>query len=196
MEIIGLTGSFGTGKTFAASIFKSLGAEVLDADKFAHDAIKKGTKAYKNIVAAFGGDILDKKRSIDRRRLGGIVFKDKEALKILNSIVHPEVIRIITERIAARGKKGGVIVIDAPLFFEANLEGLADRLVVVKASRENQIKRCSKKFCIDKEGVLNRIKSQIPMHRKIGMADFVIDNDGTKAETRKQVQKIWGKVWR
>ena len=158
--------------------------------------IKKGTKAYKNIVATFGGDILDKKRNIDRRRLGEIVFKDKEALKFLNSIVHPEVIRIIKERIAARGKKGGVIVIDAPLFFEANLEGLADRLVVVKASRENQIKRCSKKFCIDKKDVLNRSKSQIPLMRKVGMADFVVDNDGTKAETRKQVQKIWGKVWR
>jgi len=196
MKAIGLTGSFGTGKTFVASIFKSLGAEVLDADRLAHDAIKKGAKAYKKIVTTFGRGILDKKRNIDRGRLGAIVFKDREALKTLNSIVHPEVIRIIKERITALREKRGVIVIDAPLLIEAGLEGLVDVLVVVKASGKNQIKRCLEKFCMNKADVLKRIKSQIPIERKVEMADFVIDNDGTKAETRKQVVQIWRKVWR
>lgn len=196
MIILGLTGSFGTGKTFVASIFKALGAKIIDADKIARKAIKKGSTTYKRIVDAFGDDILDEGRNINRRRLAGIVFDNKNNLNRLNEIVHPEVIREIKERIEGARSKD-IVIIDAPLLIEANLANVVDKLIVVKSSMSNQIDRCMSKFGISEEDILKRINSQIPLERKARMADFVIDNDGTKAETKKQVRKIWRKaLWR
>lgn len=196
MKVIGLTGSFGTGKTFVASVFKSFGAKIVDADTIAHEAVAKGTKPHKRIVAAFGKKILDKNGEIDRTKLGAIVFSKKANLKKLDAIVHPEVIRAIRAAIAGAGKDD-VVVIDAPLLAEAGLTGIVDKLVVVAASTQNQITRCTKKFKISREEVLRRIKNQMSLKKKVTLADFVIDNDGTKAETRKIVKNVWRKmVWK
>lgn len=195
-KVIGLTGSFGTGKTFAASLFKRLGAKVIDADKVAHDLIAKGTPAYKRILETFGNDILDRRGNIDRSKLAGIVFAQKSKLKKLNSIVHPGVIKFIKDRIV-RSRKGDVIVIDAPLLVEAGLAGIVDKLVVVAASEEKQVKRCRKKFKMSKGDVLKRIVNQMSLNKKKAVADFVIDNDGTRSETGRQVRKVWEEiVWK
>lgn len=194
MMVIGITGNFGTGKTFVASIFASLGAKVLDADRIAHDAIRIGRPAYRRVVSIFGRTILDKEGNIERERLADIVFSSKEDLEKLNRIVHPEVIKVIKREIAGTGK-AGVIVIDAPLLIEANLTGLVDKLIVVKSSRRTQIERCTKRFCIKKEDVLKRIGHQIPIGKKIKMADFVIDNNGTRSETRDEVRKAWRRMY-
>ena len=106
MMVIGVTGNFGTGKTFVASIFKGLGAKVLDADKIAHTVIRKGKPSYKRIRTLFGEGILDRSRDIDKRRLGEIVFKYKSALRRLNNIVHPEVIKFIKDKIKKAKSKG------------------------------------------------------------------------------------------
>lgn len=195
MITIGLTGSFGSGKTFVASIFRSLGAEVIDADRIAHEVIRKGSAAYKKIIRAFGKDILDKSGNIDRRELSEIVFDRDETVYKLNKIVHPEVIEIIKERIK-KSTHNKIIVIDAPLLVEANLAEFMDKLIVVKASTTNQIDRCVRKFGLKSAEVLKRIKNQIPLKRKIKMADFVIDNDGRRSETKKQAIKIWRQLWR
>jgi len=195
MKVIGLTGSFGTGKTTVASIFKSLGARVIDADKIAHSSIKKGTPAHKRIVSAFGDRILTKGGEIDRKSLGRKVFASRKNIERLNRIIHPAVISYIKKSLR-KIAKDAVVVIDAPLLIEANLAGLADLLIVVKASRENQVARCMKKFKMKRIDVLKRIGHQIPVERKIGMADFVIDNDGTRSETRIQVRKVWEGIWR
>ena len=193
MKMIGLTGGFGTGKTFVASIFKSLGAKVLDADKEAHDVIKKGRPAYKRIIGAFGSGVLNKNGNIDRRRLADMVFAIKGKLARLNKIVHPEVIEAIKRGITNAAED--IIIIDAPLLIEANLMKMVDYLMVVKASRKNQIKRCMKKFHITRHDVIKRSRHQIPVGRKIKMADFVIDNDGAMSDTRKQVKKIWREIY-
>ena len=196
--IVGLTGSFGTGKSFVASIFKRLGAKVIDADDIAREALEKGSSPYKRIVAAFGDSVLDKSRNIDRRKLSRLVFGSPARLKTLNRIVHPPVISEIISRAWAAGGRP-VIVIDAPLLVEANLAGMADLLVVVKAPRSKQIERCMRKFKeLKKEDVLKRIRSQVPIEKKVKMADFVIDNGQTKSRTAKQVMEIWRKVklWR
>lgn len=194
MMVIGITGNFGTGKTFVASIFASLGAKVLDADRIAHDAIRIGRPAYRRVVSIFGRTILDKEGNIERERLADIVFSNKEDLEKLNRIVHPEVIKVIKKEVAKAGK-AGVIVIDAPLLIEANLTGLVDKLIVVKSSKGAQIERCIKKFCIKKEDVLKRIGHQIPIGKKIKMADFVIDNNGTRSETKANVRKVWRRMY-
>ncbi len=201
MPIIGLTGGFGTGKSFVASIFKRLGAKVIDADKLAHRALKKGSATYKRIIATFGASILDTKGAINRRELAEIVFNNNDGLTNLNSIVHPEVIRKIRGRIKS-ADKSEILIIDAPLLCETSLSGLTNVLVVVRASRENQIERCMKKFSIKKKDVVKRMACQIPLREKVLMADYIIHNDGTRKETEKQVKKIWqdlkkgAKVWR
>lgn len=196
MKVIGLTGGFGTGKTFVASIFRSLGATVIDADRIAHDAIRKGKPAYKKIVSFFGKEILDKDVQINRKRLAGKAFGSRKSLARLNRIVHPEVIRTIKAGIRMAGS-GDIVVVDAPLLVEAGLVGMADLVVVVKSSQRRQVERCNRKFSMSSSDVMKRIKGQIPIMRKIKLADFVVDNGGSRSGTRKQVKKIWKEIaWR
>jgi dephospho-CoA kinase len=195
-KVIGLTGGFGTGKTYVASVFRSLGADVCDADAMAKAETAKGRSAYRRIVRAFGRGILARSGEIDRAALAAIVFSDRRSLRLLERIVHPAVIRLIRRRIA-RSAGDGVIVIDAPLLFEARLTGLADRVVVVEASLGKRMARISKRSGMKRSEILKRIRNQIPMRRKVGAADHVIDNDGTKSDTRRQVRKVWKEiVWR
>jgi dephospho-CoA kinase len=191
--IVGVTGSFGTGKTFVASVFRTLGAKVIDADKLAHKALREGTPAYKKILKIFGKSIAGKDRKISRRKLAGIVFGNRHKLEILNRIIHPIVIKEAKET-ARMARPDSIVVIDAPLLIEAGLAGDVDKLVVVKAARERQIARCRKKFRLSEEDVLRRMENQIPLEKKLAMADFVIDNDGLRNETKRQVRRIWEKL--
>lgn len=195
MKVIGVTGSFGTGKTTVASMFKAKGAIVIDADRIARALTRKGTPEYKKIKSIFGVEILKRGGEIDRKKLAAIVFDKKEYLKKLNNIVHPGIIRKIRENIGKAGRDK-IVVIDAPLLVEAGLSGIADFLVVVKCPVREQIKRCVTKRRMNKKDVLKRIGSQIPMKKKVAIADFVIDNEVAKSYTKKQVEKVWRKVWR
>lgn len=190
MRIVGLTGGFGTGKSFVASLFRGLGAKIVDADRLGHRALKKGSAAYKKVVTAFGKKILKPDLSIDRRALGGVVFADRKKLSKLNRIVHPEIIGDIMKRICAV-TKGEILIVDAPLICETSVDGLMDILIVVKASKRKQMERCSKKFGMSKRDIRKRIACQMPLNRKIRMADYAVDNNGTKQDTKKQVRKIW-----
>jgi len=192
-KVIGLTGGFGTGKTTVAGIFKSLGATVIDADRLAHSVIKRGTPVYRRVVKEFGAGILDNAGNIVRSKLARVVFNDKGELNRLNRIVHPQVIKLIKGRIERSGGYG-LVVIDAPLLIEANLAGVVDKLVVVKSSRKRQIERCRRKFGMNEKDVLKRIGEQMPLEEKAALADFVIDNNGTKAETKRQAVWIWQKI--
>ena len=195
MIVIGVTGSLGTGKSFVAGVFKSLGAKVLDADRMAHESLKKGTRTYRRIVRIFGKAVLNRAGGIDRKMLAERVFTNKSALEKLNSIIHPDVIRRI-KYIIGKAPKDKAVVIDAPLLVEAGLAGMVDILIVVKASRKNQYCRCAKSLGIGKEECERRLRNQMALSKKLKMADFVIRNDRTKVRTRKQVRQIWGKLWK
>ena len=190
MRIVGLTGGFGTGKSFVASLFKRLGAKVIDADKLGHKALKKSSTAYKRVVATFGKKILKPDLSIDRKALAGIVFANRKKIAKLNRIVHPGIIKEIVKRIDSAAKSE-VLIVDAPLICETNITGLMNVLIVVKASRSNQIERSIKRFNMDEKDVCERIACQMPLKRKIRMADYTVDNNGTKEDTKRQVRKIW-----
>lgn len=195
MKVIGLTGSFGTGKTFVASVFRSLGAKVIDCDRIAHNIIRKGSGAYGKIIDVFGAGILDNSGNVNRKSLAKEVFGSSSKLRRLNKIVHPEVIKVI--RVKLNSYKGeGVVVIDAPLLIEAGLSSLVDKIIVVKCSREKQIQRCGNKFRIEREEVSKRIKNQLSIRKKIRMADSIIDNSLSKSRTRNQVRKVWRGVWK
>lgn len=186
--IIGLTGSFGSGKSTVAGIFASYGARIIDADKIAHASVRRGSEAYKKIISCFGSGIIGKNKEINRKYLAAVVFNNKKLLGKLNRIVHPEVIRIIKMKI--NSIKKGVIVLDAPLLLEAGLKNAVDKLVVVVIDRGEQVRRLIKKTRLKEQEALKRIKFQIPQDVKLRFANFVIDNSGTRKETERQVKHV------
>jgi dephospho-CoA kinase len=192
--LVGLTGGFGTGKSTVAGMFKESGARVIDADRLSRGFLKPGTGVYKKILRLFGKKIADRSGIVDRRKLGKIVFSDKKSLAALGRIMHPAIIREM--KLEIKKAKENIVVMDAPLLFEAGLENSVDKVVVVKASRANQIKRARKKTGLSKAEIVARIKSQIPLKNKLRLADFVIDNNKTVRNTRKQVALIRRSWWR
>lgn len=192
--ILGITGNFGTGKTTVAGYFKSFGAKIIDADKIAHIVIEPGSKAYNKIIGIFGKEIVKKNKTIDRVLLSKIVFNNSGLLKRLNRIIHPEVGKIIKEEIKASREK--VIVLDVPLLYESGLQYLADKIIVVKARREKQFERIVSGRSFTKEEIIKRIRAQMRLSDKIRRADFVIDNSGSKENTKKQVEKLRRILWK
>ena len=191
--VIGITGGLGTGKTTAAKAFEALGAKVLDADKIAHETLKKGAPSYRKVVKGFGGEILDDGGEIRRAGLAGLAFRNKRALKRLCDIVHPVVIKKIKTSISLLSKRKNVpaIVIDAPLLIEAGLHTAADYIVVVKTSRATQVKRAMKKTRLSYAEVMKRIRNQMPLSKKIRMADYIVNNEGSMKNVKKATKKIW-----
>lgn len=194
--IIGVTGSFATGKTTVAAMFKRLGAKVLDADKITHRLIKKDTAAYKEILKEFGGGILDGSGAIDRAKLAAAVFRDKRPLNKLCGIVHPAVISDMKRSIRdiAENGRAVAVVIDAPLLIEAGMRRMVDVLIVVTTSRKTQLERAKKKTGMDIVEIKMRIRNQLPLNKKAKMADYVIDNEGTESSVKKTVKKIWEEI--
>ena len=188
---IGLTGGFGTGKSTVAGMFRSLGAKVLDADKMNHRLIHRGGACFPAVIKLFGKKILSG-RDIDRKKIAAVVFKNRAKLQQLNAIVHPAVIRDIKKEIQRfkRGKRT-TIIIDAPLLIEAGLHKLCDCVIVVVSGREKQIQRVMRRMEINRKEVLKRIRAQMPLKRKIQLADITIHNNGTRIQTRKEVRRIW-----
>lgn len=190
--IIGVTGIFGSGKSTVSRIFKAYGLTIVDADKIARRYLSPRTETYKSIVNHFGSGILRAGREIDRRKLGKLVFANPRLINKLNSIIHPKVIGEIRARI--KKIKSGIIVLDAPLLIEAGLKKVVDSLIVVIIDNDELIRRAVKKTSLKKAEIMGRVKSQIPLRKKMRLADFIIDNSGTIKETRKQVKRIMGKI--
>jgi len=195
MIIAGITGTIGTGKSTVAGMFGELGAFIIDADKLAREAVEPGKTAWQGIIDYFGRDILNSDQTINRQMLADIVFRDREKLQKLNSIVHPEVLRedqrLVEERKSVNPE--GLIVKDIPLLLEMGPDAaklLVDKIIVVYASAEVQLKRLIARG-IEEADARNRIKTQIPVQDKTQFADFVINNDGTLEETRVQVRAIY-----
>ena len=187
--ILGITGSFGSGKSTVAKMFASYGAKLIDADKLAHRVISPQTESYKKICGIFGKGILKRNRTVDRRKLAQIVFDNKNLLKKLNAIIHPEVISMIRGQI--KTAKSRIIILDAPLLLEAGLKKIVDKLIVIKITRNKQIERIQNRTSLSRPALLKRIACQIPLRLKERLADFVIDNSGTIKKTRKQAEEIW-----
>jgi len=192
MSVIGITGSFGTGKSTVAKIFAAYGVKIIDADKIVHEIIASDNKVRRRIVKAFGKDILDSNsKSIHRKKLAKSVFQKQASLNKLCKIIHPETIRRIKKQLKVFQKKKYFVAIDAPLLIEAGLLDIVDKLVVVKANRENQIKRIKRKMNLDRIQIQRRVDAQIPLSKKIKLADYVIDNNKDVSFTESQVKDIF-----
>lgn len=189
--VIGLTGSIATGKSTVASMFMDLGIPVIDADRIAREVVEPGEEAYKKVVEAFGEEILLEDRSLNRPKLGRIVFSDEEKRNQLNSIVHPAIRKRMLEKRDAYLKNGeDCVVLDIPLLFESKLEHFVDKIIVVYVDEDVQLKRLLERNQLTKEEALQRIRSQMPVKDKIELADAVIDNNGTIEHSFKQLKEI------
>lgn len=188
--IIGITGSIGSGKTTAAKIFGKHHYIRIDADEVGHKIIKKNSTAYRKITDEFGNCVLGKNKGINRNRLGNLAFSGVDRLRKLNSITHPGIIGEIKKQAEKiKGKCGAEanIIIDAPLLLETETKNLVDKVIVIKCSTENVLKR-NRRY--SKEKIERILKLQMPIKEKLKYADFVIDNSKDLRHLEMQVKKI------
>ncbi len=192
MLVIGLTGGIASGKSTVSRMLQEQGAEIIDADSLVHEVTQPGTDCLRRIIEAFGPAFLNPDGSLNRRRLGRLVFNDEDELRKLNAIVHPQVIEIIKSRIEnarASERPPEVLVVDAPLLIEAGLVPLVDEVWVVAVDQNTQMERLMTRDRLNIDETLARIRAQIPLEDKIKIADVVIDNSGGVAETECQVKQ-------
>ena len=197
-QIVGLTGGIASGKSTVARILTELGATVIDADAIVHELQAPGSPLLGEIVEAFGPQILTADGALDRPALGALVFSDGEARERLGSIVHPKVGAEMLRRIAAARSSGAaLIVLDIPLLFEGRARGTGsaaqmalDATILATVPEEVQIERQLERDGCDREEALRRVRSQLPLEEKRSLADYVIDNSGSRAETERQVREV------
>jgi dephospho-CoA kinase len=191
--VIGLTGNIATGKSVVGHMLAKLGAQHIDADRLAHQAMAAGTPTCERIVAAFGPQILRPDGSIDRGKLGSIVFDDADALARLEALVHPEVIARTRQMIA--DSTAAVVVVEAIKLIESGMVvQLCDALWVVTASRTTQIRRLMEQRRLNYEEAVLRIDAQPPQEAKVTRADVVIHNDSSLQSTKQQVIRAWREI--
>ncbi|PFY90452.1 dephospho-CoA kinase [Bacillus pseudomycoides] len=189
--VIGLTGGIASGKSTVSQMFRELQIPVIDADIIAREVVEQGKEAYKEIVDVFGEEILQADGELDRPKLGSIVFHNEEKRLRLNKIVHPAVRKEMNVQKDMYIKEGvQAVVLDIPLLFESKLTALVDRIVVVAVSPCMQLERLMKRNGFTEEDAKARIDSQMPLAEKATLANKVIYNDGTIAETKAQLQLI------
>ncbi|EAC9526536.1 TPA: dephospho-CoA kinase [Listeria monocytogenes] len=187
-KTIGLTGSVATGKSTVSNMIQHAGIPLVDADIAARKVVEPGTEGLKEIVAYFGEEILLADGTLNRAKLGEIIFKDKEKREKLNEITHPRVKDYMLEARERFFRAGEELVFfDIPLLFESHLESLVDQIVVVWTTPETELKRLMERNNLTKEEALRRIESQMGIDEKARKADFVIDNNESLEKTQKQV---------
>ncbi|MEI7589788.1 MAG: dephospho-CoA kinase [Deltaproteobacteria bacterium] len=196
MLIIGLTGGIGSGKSSVAMVLKEKGAHLIDFDKLAHELEMPETAVWFRIVREFGDTILTDDGTIDRQKLGKIVFNDRSKLDKLNSIVHPAIIEKWEETTSAIHKMNNdaIVIGDVPLLFETKLQRLFDAIILVYCSQETQIQRVISRSGLSRDEVTKRLEAQLPIDKKIAMADFIIDNGGTPLGTKNHIDDVWEKL--
>jgi len=193
MYVIGLTGGIGTGKSVVAEILREQGVVILDADRVGHEVYLPGRPAYEDIVAEFGEDVVAEDGTIDRRKLGPIVFADPAKLARLNAITHPRMKEMMRKRLAEAERVGTrVAVLEAALLFDAGWNDLTDEVWVTVIDAETAARRASERSGIPVEQVLERIqKAQMASDERIRRADLVIDTSGTLEDTRRRTLGAW-----
>ena len=194
--LLGVTGGIASGKTIVSRMLEELGAPMIDFDVLSRVVVDPGKPSWQEIVKYFGEEILLPDKTLDRKKLGEIVFRDPEKRKKLERFIHPrifeEFVRLVKEY-AARDPNA-IIQADVPLLYEVNLQYLFHKVLLVYIPEEMQIERLMKRDGISQEMAINILKSQLPIEKKKKLADFVVDNSGSLEETRKQVEEVWKKL--
>lgn len=183
MHVFGLTGGIASGKSAVAARFRARGVPIVDADELAREVVGKGSPGLAALVAEFGGEILAEDGSLDRKKLGAIVFADASKRHVLNAITHPLIAAAGVERtreLAARGEP--LACYEAALLVENGLHTVFRPLVVVAAGEEAQVARTIARDGMTRQEALARVHAQTPLADKVKHADIVIENDSTREE--------------
>lgn len=183
--IVGITGSIATGKSTVTKYLQDMGYRVIDSDAIVHDILREKA-IITEIIRIFGETVLNN-GEIDRKVLGNMIFKDPEKRQILNSIIHPQVIRAIREKVSDSHE---MIFVDIPLLFEAKLEYLVDKIIVVYTKEDIQLERLMKRDQIEREYAVLKVKSQMDIEEKKRKADFLVNNDCSVENTHRQIEDI------
>lgn len=203
MLIVGLTGGISSGKSTVLKIFKNFGCKTVDADEIAHQLTRPGTKVLREIAKKFGQEVLNKDETLNRKRLAEAIFRDRQKRKSLNAIMHPKIIAEIKRKIRefqklarrsklkATGRKRDILLVDIPLLFEAKLEYLVDKIILVYVPQKIQIERLQRDDKLTFKEARARISAQIPLYKKKKYADCIINGDLDSASLRKQVESVY-----
>jgi len=191
--IVGVTGGIASGKSTVSRMLEETGAPAVDFDVLARQVVEPGKPAFKEIIAFFGERVLQSDGRLDRKKLGGIVFADEDKRKALENMTHPRIVEAFLDQVAEIARRDPHAIIQAvvPLLFEVNLQHLVHKVLLVYIPREMQIERLMKRDGISREAAQNILKAQLPIEEKPAHADFVIHNEGTLEETRRQVEQVW-----
>jgi dephospho-CoA kinase len=204
MKVIGLTGGIGSGKSTVAQFLAELGATIIDVDKVWHEALKPNTEIWREVVAAFGTEIVTPNGEVDRKKLGKIVFANPKALARLNKIVHPRIYSMVKTQIEQYRRQGvRVVVLEAPLLIdvpllmkagEPSLLGEVDEVWVTVAPQSTVLRRVKEKFRLSEVEILARVHSQLPSEERVRQADVVINTDCSLGELKERVRALWRKL--
>ena len=195
MLTVGLTGGIGAGKSEVSRLLVECGAVLIDADRIAREVVEPGTPGHAAVVEAFGEDILAEDGSLDRPRLGALVFNDPEKLATLNSIVHP-LVGARSRELEESAPEDAVVVHDVPLLTENGLAPLYDVVIVVDASPETQLDRLVRLRGMSEEDARARMAAQATREQRRAIADIVIDNDVPLDELERRVKEVWADLVR
>lgn len=193
MLVVGLTGGIASGKSVVARMLKELGARVIDADAISREVMSPHTACWEKLLEQFGEGILDADLSINRKKLAAEIFGNADKRALLNSIVHPFIKDRIDQMLAEirRIDPCALVVIDAALLVETGQYRCYDKLVVVAACRNTQLDRVVRRDNLSRDEALQRVDAQLPLAEKEKVADYLIRNDGSREETRKQTERLF-----
>ncbi|HYM49845.1 MAG TPA: dephospho-CoA kinase [Candidatus Limnocylindrales bacterium] len=190
MRVLGLTGGIGSGKSTVARMFTEQGAFVVDADQIAREIVRPGEPALRDIVTAFGRGVLQADGSLDRLRLGDLIFHDAVARATLNAITHPRIRERLRDAVAAHRGEPGLLVLDVPLLFESGRADEMEATVLVWVDHLTQLRRLVERDGLTLSEAAVRLAAQMPLDDKRRLADHVIDNSRSLEDTRAQVEAI------
>lgn len=198
MLVVGLTGAMCTGKSTVSSMFAELGCLIIDADQVARQLVEPEQPAWRRIVRIFGKEILNKDKSLDRKKLAAIIFADAGKRKLLNSILHPFILKEEERLVKEAAKQGNqkIAIVSAALMIEAGTYKRFQKIIVVACSKETQIERIMKRENISRKEALQRWSAQLSSKEKKKYANYVINTSGPFPKTRKQVVQVYEKLRR
>ncbi|MFM2103542.1 MAG: hypothetical protein RL740_629 [Actinomycetota bacterium] len=191
MKVIALTGGIGAGKSLVANYFFTLGAQVIDSDQLARNAIERGSVGFDEVVSHFGDEIL-KDGDIDRRKLAEIIFSDSKQRNVLESIIHPKVQQALTDAKKSLADDE-ILIYEIPLLFETNAASRFDLIITVEAPLADRIQRLKERGLLQSE-IEKRIASQASEAQRISIANIVIENSGNEEELLRKVEAIWEEI--
>jgi dephospho-CoA kinase len=189
--IIGLTGGIATGKSESAKYLQELGAYCIDADLISKELTQKGLPAFHSLVKEFGENILLSDGSLDRKKLGNIIFSNKKSKSKVEEILHTHIIYHINKIVLKKKNEYNIVIINAPLLFEVGLDRLCDKVIVVWAPHKIEIARLVIRDNLNIQEAKKRIQSQMPIGKKMELADFVVDNSGTKQKLKRNITSLY-----